>query len=361
MGQRRQGKMRLGFVERIDTETVAETVIVPRAADVVELHRELTELWSKDTPLTRAMVMQGRYSVGPAMLPEEGELTRRWFHGTLQEAELYWVSPDMVTLLRAIAPSMPEVNPEPPVPSALVIFAKPVPGSDAVSKQSIATAAILWGGVMVQEVDCLCLETFGWKSYLWPEGATPEEVQEFRSLMPVRLVRTGGHEWAWHAKTSDFGALDARHGRWHVGPRMGASQGETVTLVDRPEAFTETQKESMLEDRRLLAAFWALAKQRITIERREPPIRQVRRRLQRAGLPVKDIRVITLREASSSGHNPEPGRVEWSHRWVVGGHWRQQPWGPENRYRRATWIAPFVKGPSDKPLVVRPTVRSLQR
>ena len=36
------------------------------------------------------------------------------------------------------------------------------------------------------------------------------------------------------------------------------------------------------------------------------------------------------------------------------GHWRNQPYGTkEDRYYKQIWIAPYVKGPEDKPLVVK--------
>ena len=48
-------------------------------------------------------------------------------------------------------------------------------------------------------------------------------------------------------------------------------------------------------------------------------------------------------------------RRDWSHRWLVSGHWRNQ-WYPSEGVRRPIWIDAFVKGPSDAPLLVRPTV-----
>lgn len=52
---------------------------------------------------------------------------------------------------------------------------------------------------------------------------------------------------------------------------------------------------------------------------------------------------------------------EYSHRWIVRGHMRNQPIGPRNakdgqKYLRV-WIAPYVKGPEDKPLVLKDRVQ----
>lgn len=52
---------------------------------------------------------------------------------------------------------------------------------------------------------------------------------------------------------------------------------------------------------------------------------------------------------------------EYSHRWIVRGHMRNQPIGPRNteggQERMRVWIAPYVKGPENKPLVLKDRVQ----
>lgn len=68
----------------------------------------------------------------------------------------------------------------------------------------------------------------------------------------------------------------------------------------------------------------------------------------------------------TSDLNKHPGRgnpgteVEWSHRWLVRGHWRQQ-WYASEGVHRAIYINPHIKGPEDKPLIVRDKVNILGR
>ena len=52
--------------------------------------------------------------------------------------------------------------------------------------------------------------------------------------------------------------------------------------------------------------------------------------------------------------------VDHDHRWIVSGHWRQQPYGPNSSLRKRIWIAPYVQGPADKPLVVTDRVTRVQ-
>jgi hypothetical protein len=45
--------------------------------------------------------------------------------------------------------------------------------------------------------------------------------------------------------------------------------------------------------------------------------------------------------------------ANYSHRFIVSGHWRNQ-WYASGQVHRQIWISPYVKGPEDQPLVVRP-------
>jgi hypothetical protein len=94
-----------------------------------------------------------------------------------------------------------------------------------------------------------------------------------------------------------------------------------------------------------------------TVDSRRLP-RGERRRLQReTGLEDPKINVIALRRAKyakgqSNGGLPEGSSREWTSRWIVKGHWRNQYY-PSKQKNSALWIMPYVKGPEDKPLKAR--------
>lgn len=46
----------------------------------------------------------------------------------------------------------------------------------------------------------------------------------------------------------------------------------------------------------------------------------------------------------------------YTHRWIVRGHWKQQPHGPGRALRRPTWISSYIAGPSGAPLLEKETV-----
>lgn len=99
----------------------------------------------------------------------------------------------------------------------------------------------------------------------------------------------------------------------------------------------------------LLFSACHLMRQTLAETAHETPERGARRRHQRAGLKSPDIRVVQLRHSERRESTGESG-AEWRHRWIVRGHWRKQ-WYPSIQAHRPVWIAPFVKGPKDAPLL----------
>jgi hypothetical protein len=96
--------------------------------------------------------------------------------------------------------------------------------------------------------------------------------------------------------------------------------------------------------------FWRLMSQLVMTP--EPLPRQARRQRQRAQR-IDTVKVLHLRRYRHKNDHEGPG-VEYSHRFIVSGHWRNQPSGPrDNPTYRQIWVAPYVKGPEDKPLVVK--------
>jgi hypothetical protein len=104
----------------------------------------------------------------------------------------------------------------------------------------------------------------------------------------------------------------------------------------------------------LLQTSFRLMQQRIAHKGYELPHRARRREGARLGFPADtEVVVVRLRRESSEGIEEEGGEANYSHRFIVSGHWRNQ-WYPSDKLHRQIWISPYVKGPEDKPLIVRP-------
>lgn len=98
---------------------------------------------------------------------------------------------------------------------------------------------------------------------------------------------------------------------------------------------------------------WRLAKQEIVVAGHERVSRPTWKRAA-SWKQIKHVTVLTLRKAHARTYEGDEREVEWSHRWMVSGHWRNQPYKINGEtVHRQIWIAPYVKGPDDKPLVVK--------
>lgn len=109
---------------------------------------------------------------------------------------------------------------------------------------------------------------------------------------------------------------------------------------------------------RLMLSLWLLCNQRVADSRQQQPQPRLQRRAQRMEKAnLEDgIAVVTLRRLQAP---PSPSAtssvVEWSCRWIVSAHWRNQ-WYPGSGEHRPKWIHPYPKGPDDKPLVLKDRV-----
>lgn len=102
--------------------------------------------------------------------------------------------------------------------------------------------------------------------------------------------------------------------------------------------------------RHFAAALFAFLQQHLLTAKRYQADRATRRRIMTRPLHEPVVRVVELRRKESAVTSTENGiSPEWSCQWLVRGHWRQQ-WYPTMDRHQPRWIAPYVKGPEDKPL-----------
>lgn len=133
---------------------------------------------------------------------------------------------------------------------------------------------------------------------------------------------------------------------WTLGTEIGTAWGD-AELTDATPYITPGFYQ------RILAAFWTLARQpKLTTSDDHAVPRPERARYARAGItrPDEPVRLIRLahRDRDEAGQTPGDGGRTYSVQWAVRGHWRQQ-WLPSRQAHRQQWIAPYVKGPADKP------------
>jgi hypothetical protein len=127
------------------------------------------------------------------------------------------------------------------------------------------------------------------------------------------------------------------------------------TLEEAVHRATISEDPVLAERRRLRLRYFAAAltfmAQRLTVTSRERPTRATLRRCPpRPAHAEPVVRVVQLRQrVTVRGEDHASASVDWSCRWLVRGHWRQQYYA-RGQTHRTRWIHPYVKGPDDKAL-----------
>lgn len=265
----------------------------------------------------------------------------------VRAAYAYRVTPDMGVLVQHAAQQLdaddvfdPSLA---PTGCGLVRFDRPMPIADVRGKTMLGHW-LIWGPV-----------AGGTMTAWFNDTADPDEIG--RELFngwddqKIARVRRMIGRWAW------VGADVTRAGDSPLGDPTWTPNPEQARLIEQ-DGDTPTPAQNTI---RYVHALWLMLNQTITtVEDDEKADRPARRRAGRMGIPDR-VTVIRLRRSEGSQRADGESMVQWSHRWVVRGHWRWQACGVGRTERRRIWIHAFEKGPADKPLVVTDKVYDLSR
>lgn len=222
-----------------------------------------------------------------------------------RRADLYWVTAPMVDLATESALSLPAWTPTAAVPceAGLLCWQRP----------ATTHLPLPDGG------------TGTWDAVLWCPHPTISH-----TLLVQALTRAG--DLPLTPRLEVHVPLDEtrRPGRADAGELIMSALGAAWLLMGQP-AVTELTVDTPSADR------------------------SGRSRDRERVAPVTIVDVAGVSD-EGDGHRGGDGGREYTHRWWVSGHWRQQPYGPGRRFRRPVWIAPHLKGPADAPVVRRPRV-----
>lgn len=279
----------------------------------------------------------------------------------LTDADLWFIDSDLCALTSAAFPTMPPFVPRPhdlPSRSGFAVFAEPIAvysgeevrgnefvdqltaagdggfreTSDRLHAEPVSIIAVSWGPLPRTTVASWraggVWMSFFTRSNIDAAGLDEDTRRRARALLPPLTVDNEA-VFAWQPDGEDPAPY-----RLHGGPGQDgtASWGRLV-----------------------LATFQLAAQANLAEQEQERTPRPERRRTERAGMPARDVRVVRLRRSVAAARDAEagPGDAggrEWRHRWIVRGHWRQH-WYPSIADRRPLWIAPYLKGPDDAPLL----------
>lgn len=318
---------------------------VPRVRDALVEHWGRSLAWVLSQHPGKLYFPFHRDRLGPDGYPaswtvgEWVDQLRRW----LTEAELFYVTADMSTVVRQAAHAMPTYQVYPDVLPAKVGF------------------------VVFGDTVCLVDDTC-------PE-MEPGERCEIRAMLwgPVEETSSGPGVMLVTLQDSDI-MVGTR-------PKLAEMPREVVaTAISSPVAYHEEyplpygnrpwgEADRPVHNTAVAAAMsaWIMMGQKITSEATERAPRALRRQYEREGRPEPTVRTVTLRQASKPAQERQPGQESsrvYRHRWVVGeyGYWRNT-WYPSAEEHRLqyVYVPAYVKGPQDAPMIGGERVNVLRR
>ncbi len=273
--------------------------------------------------------------------------------GALNHSQTYFVTDEMSAVITAAARSAPTDalhQYDLPAPSGFIWFEQAQATTYEDGQAPLYIRGVHWDQTVVTGRDGNSRPGISIAVYIdqarWLDTFDPPEMAEMVRAITHTVVLFELTGWAFDAA-------------WYERP---LAPGEEQ--LDDQEHLAGACAPSISSFRRLLLSFFRIQSQRIAVTRSEPVNRALRRRADRAGFDSPDpgsVLVVRLRrQYQPSSSDEEHHTVEWSHRWVVDGFWRNQ-WYPSLGRHQQIYIPSYIKGPTDKPLIVKDKIFSLER
>jgi hypothetical protein len=204
------------------------------------------------------------------------------------------------------------------------------------------------------------LDLFIYSSKQWAAqvGDSPAWLTEW----PSQFVTIDRTPWAfgvpWREPRDEAEVI----ARLEVGPD-GNKQYVEATYHDEGVVVSDTH---VARVRRFLLALWSFMADEIVAPTKVDLPRSNMKRLDRSGRMMAEVpedgalRIIHLRRYADDGeergeYDPDAEAPMWSHRWYVRPHWRRLASG------RVTYVKGHIKGPEDRPLVLKNNIVAVRR
>ncbi|GAB3283439.1 hypothetical protein GCM10027449_26450 [Sinomonas notoginsengisoli] len=278
-------------------------------------------------PELRAILVEEKAAVLAAMLrgvpaADDSEQVRlrleaaaleRAHRRNLGAAEMYWAGSDMAALALDAAADVPDFNPaaDLPTPNGFMVLQEALPGLQTWVKDEEGNE---------YEAE-LAVDLIGWTT-VGAETVIQSFAHGDRVPNPHRFF-----EPVW----------------FHRGP------ADALYPLDTEEAVPRTVRlMSFLAAAALLMASPGVADRAVLT----PKTKAARKDAKRGR--SQHVTVISLHapkhvDTEPAGDGAEGGRT-YTHRWLVLGHWRNQPHGPGRSKRSVRWIPSYIKGAAGAPL-----------
>lgn len=278
------------------------------------------------------------------------------------DAAAYFVTPDMCDLIQYSASQLDELDritrEIQPTAAGIVRFQGGIPFRD-VRGATLRISWMVWGPVIVQSRHIRGGGEPQEVTAIWLFNDHREEPDVIAQRLQAEMPEVAPLFGRWGMIATDTLYENQRLGpAWRTPPEDLTA--DIVADGAIPVEFTNVN--------RMVHAFWLLLGQTVVDPTEAHIDRARRKRAQKMALPPR-VTIIRLRHRES-GRAEGESLVEWNHRWLVRGHWHWFHCGPGHPLAQEIspgvfmcrrWLAPYVKGPEGKPLVITEKVYKLER
>jgi hypothetical protein len=154
--------------------------------------------------------------------------------------------------------------------------------------------------------------------------------------------------------------IQAPHGLISIMSGIFQAENRTYTKDEIVEQFQQKPEDGDLLFSQFFYTFLHFINQPyVVVDTQTHMPRPMVRRAQRLDFTPR-VSIVHLRRSVHHGSEPSDEHHEWSHRWIVRGHWRKQ-WYPSLQIHQPVWIHEHIKGPDGAPLIVKEKMFSVER
>lgn len=270
----------------------------------------------------------------------------RLMHTDICAGDVYAVTSDIVDVLEQAAPSMPQFTlQESDLPSrtGFILLERPVLLHDRHGRP-------------------LILKAFGW-SLAYIANLREEDIRNFTKIVghepPSQLIA-----WlAWTDPRDNRDQLNDMYEEFLRRPDFARPPGDLMSVVGGVWGIGEEVPPLGDFVPIALAFLRFIAEPWMDFRAIEPdrPRRKRAARVHRDRTPT--LHVVQLRRSGTTHQRASElggSHLDWDHRWLVRTHWRNQ-WYPSIQQHRPKLILEHIKGPEDKPLIIREKFFSVER
>lgn len=335
-----------GVWERSEVERAINEIAGPDATSTTDSHGNRiiagSRGWGPDelTVQMNLATMRGRNSMS-------------WYRAACEAGQLVYVTADLVDVVEQAAASVPDeltiTLDDLPAPYGVVVLERPIYGTDAGPErpgQPVRVDGVIWGTAKLPPSDM---------DWLDPDIRYTQDSLSVGALRWVEADHGDVLAETWPANSLPI---------WVPMGRSDWPYGQPVPVEHRP-GLSDAALTSMVEDRRFIAALFAVLNQRRLVETTTVTAavsRQQRRQAERKGRSYPDVVVVHLRRTEYQPVESNDGRRHVGVRFPVRPFFRRQPYGPrvEGRHKLVL-VAGHWRGPEGAPVKHVERVWSLDR